>query len=218
MRNEFHSKLSELHTEMMKMNTAIEKSLDMLISGMETRDTEILKEIVRRDDIVDDLEREIERVCINLISKEQPVAIDLRNLASLLKMITDLERISDHCTDIAKYLIEIIESSDRYMFDTSDFRNMSMIVKEMVSATTECYIKSDYKNAKVISLSDDKIDDYFDSIVSEIQEAMENDKNCIFQGIRFLYIAKYFERIADHTTNICEWIIYRVTGERKQYN
>lgn len=218
MRNEFQNRLCELHKEIMKMNTTIEKTMDMLIEGMEKRDREMLDEVIERDNIVDNLEADIEKMCISLILREQPVAFDLRNVTSILKMITDLERIADHCTDIAKYLIEIIDSSDKYLFDTKDISNMSFIVKEMITSTTECYIKSDEIKARDISLSDDKVDAYFTDIVTSIESIMERDSSKIFQGVRFLYIVKYLERIADHSTNICEWIIYRVTGEHIQYN
>lgn len=218
MRNEFQNRLCELHKEIMKMNTTIEKTMDMLIEGMEKRDRAILDEVIERDNIVDNLEADIEKMCISLILREQPVAFDLRNVTSILKMITDLERIADHCTDIAKYLIEIIDSSDKYLFDTKDISNMSFIVKEMITSTTECYIKSDEIKARDISLSDDKVDAYFTDIVTSIESIMERDSSKIFQGVRFLYIVKYLERIADHSTNICEWIIYRVTGEHIQYN
>ena len=205
MKNEFQNRLCELHKEIMKMNTTIEKTMDMLIEGMEKRDRA-------------NLEADIEKMCISLILREQPVAFDLRNVTSILKIITDLERIADHCTDIAKYLIEIIDSSDKYLFDTKDISNMSFIVKEMITSTTECYIKSDEIKARDISLSDDKVDAYFTDIVTSIESIMERDSSKIFQGVRFLYIVKYLERIADHSTNICEWIIYRVTGEHIQYN
>ena len=218
MRNEFQNRLCELHKEIMKMNTTIEKTMDMLIEGMEKRDRAILDEVIERDNIVDNLEADIEKMCISLILREQPVAFDLRNVTSILKIITDLERIADHCTDIAKYLIEIIDSSDKYLFDTKDISNMSLIVKEMITSTTECYIKSDEIKARDISLSDDKVDAYFTDIVTSIESIMERDSSKIFQGVRFLYIVKYLERIADHSTNICEWIIYRVTGEHIQYN
>lgn len=218
MRNEFQNRLCELHKEIMKMNTTIEKTMDMLIEGMEKRDREMLDEVIERDNIVDNLEADIEKMCVSLILREQPVAFDLRNVTSILKMITDLERIADHCTDIAKYLIEIIDSSDKYLFDTKDISNMSFIVKEMITSTTECYIKSDEIKARDISLSDDKVDAYFTDIVTSIESIMERDSSKIFQGVRFLYIVKYLERIADHSTNICEWIIYRVTGEHIQYN
>ena len=218
MRNEFQNRLCELHKEIMKMNTTIEKTMDMLIEGMEKRDRAILDEVIERDNIVDNLEADIEKMCISLILREQPVAFDLRNVTSILKIITDLERIADHCTDIAKYLIEIIDSSDKYLFDTKDISNMSFIVKEMITSTTECYIKSDEIKARDISLSDDKVDAYFTDIDPSIESIMERDSSKIFQGVRFLYIVKYLERIADHSTNICEWIIYRVTGEHIQYN
>ncbi|HIT72425.1 MAG TPA: phosphate signaling complex protein PhoU, partial [Candidatus Fimicola cottocaccae] len=204
MRNEFQNRLCELHKEIMKMNTTIEKTMDMLIEGMEKRDRAILDEVIERDNIVDNLEADIEKMCISLILREQPVAFDLRNVTSILKIITDLERIADHCTDIAKYLIEIIDSSDKYLFDTKDISNMSFIVKEMITSTTECYIKSDEIKARDISLSDDKVDAYFTDIVTSIESIMERDSSKIFQGVRFLYIVKYLERIADHSTNICE--------------
>lgn len=219
MREEFEKELKELHKELLKMGTAIEKTIDMLLDSFQTRNVKALEEVIQRDDIIDELEAEIEQKCINLILKQQPVAADLRNIASVLKIITDMERIADQCSDAAEYMIKMIEGSAKeYRFNIEAIIGMALQVKKMVSGTIDCYVHLDVDNAVKISLEDDIVDNYFNEINEQIQYKMKETPENIFEGVCILYIIKYLERIADHATNICEWVAYRVTGEHKQYN
>lgn len=217
-RTTFEHELSILHTDVLKMGTALEKTIDYLLEGLTKRNTELLQQVVQRDDIIDQLEAEIEKECITLILQQQPVASDLRNVTSVLKMITDIERIADHCTDIAEYFMKILLHHEKYTFVIEPITEMAIQVKQMISKTIDAYVKLDDKMAIEIAKSDDKVDQYFHDITKQIQQKMKQDNAFVEEGIYFLYIIKYLERMADHTTNICEWIVYRVTGKRKQYN
>lgn len=219
MREEFQRELKELHKDLLKMGTTIERTIDMLLESFQKRDLKGLQEVIERDDIIDCFECEIERKCIHLILKQQPVAADLRAITSILKMITDMERIADQCSDAAEYMIKIIHINvGSYQYDIAPIINMALQVKKMVSVTIDCYVNLDENNAIKISLEDDIVDNYFKEINKQIQQTMQNNPETILEGVCLLYIIKYLERIADHATNICEWIAYRVTGEHKQYN
>lgn len=219
LRVEFRNELLELHKELLKMGTVIEGTIDMLIEAFKAGDKERLNSVIARDDIIDEYEFSLEKKCLNLILRQQPVAEDLRTVASVLKIITDMERIADHCTDIAEYTKDIIdENNGIFRFDTTDIFNMMVSVKDMISGTIDCYVNRDARRALEIALTDDAVDEYFEIIAQSIAARMSEDSNCIRQGVSLLYIVKYLERMADHATNICEWIAYRVTGEHKQYN
>lgn len=219
MREEFQRELKELHKELLKMGTTIEGTIDILLESFQKRDLKRLQEVIERDDIIDSFEYEIEKKCIHLILKQQPVAVDLRAITSILKMITDMERIADQCSDAADYMIQMIDANkEHYQYDIEPVINMGLQVKKMVSATIDCYVNLDEENAIKISLEDDIVDNYFKEINKQIQETMKNNSKTVFEGVCLLYIIKYLERMADHATNICEWIAYRVTGEHKQYN
>ena len=219
MREEFQSELKGLHKDLVKMGTVIEKNLDMLIGAMLSKDEAVLQDIIDRDDIIDGYEQKIEKRCISLILKQQPVAVDLRTITSVLKIITDLERIADHCTDIAEYVLKIKHCNvQEEHFNMDKIVEMLRQTKKMIAATIDSYVNHDADTAIKISMADDMIDDYFHAIVEDIEEVMKQDTQYIHEGICLLLITKYIERMADHATNICEWIAYRVTGEHKQYN
>lgn len=229
MRADFQNELKNLHKDLLKMGTVIEKTIDLMIEGLKTRDEKILEDVIERDAIVDNYEYNIERSCLNLILKQQPVASDLRTIASILKIITDLERIADQSSDISEYVLKIIKnnkamSSDitaelpKSKYDIPEIINMALEVKRMLSTTIDCYVKLDADLAVKTSLSDDIIDNYFTGITDKIAKVMKEDNNNIYEGICLLHIIKYLERMGDHSTNICEWIAYRVTGEHNQYN
>lgn len=215
-RAEFEKALQELHEQLLKMGATIEHSMDLMIRALETGDAGLDREVIERDDIIDDLEAAIEAQCLDMIIKQQPVAGDLREITSILKMITDLERISDQCADICEYALKLAgEQMPEYM---NLIIQMAMHVKKMISATIDSYVSQDAKKAVETAKSDDIADDYFEQITGEIVQSMGGDLALRRTGVYLLLIAKYLERIGDHTTNVCEWVAYRVTGDHQLYN
>lgn len=219
MRVLYNQDLQNLHDELLKMGSAIEKSLDLTIEALNTNNEDLMHEIIERDDIIDNFEIEIEKRCLTLISMQNPVAGDLRAIASILKIITDLERIADQSSDIAYYLLKITKNGyDGVKFDVAHIVEMAKYVKKMLARTIECYVSLNKEEAVKICKDDDIVDKLFVSIGNEITEHMTNYPEFIKNGICYLYIIKYCERMADHATNVCEWLAYRVSGEHLLYN
>lgn len=210
-RYEFEKKLNELHRNLVKMGAIIEKSIDDMIRALLNQDVDLANEVIARDDVIDEMERVIEQDCILLIARQQPIASDLRDIASILKIITDLERIADHCEDISVYTIKL--SEEKYVKPLVDIPVMASKVKDMVKAVIDSCIRKDIELAEEVANMDDEIDALFESIVEELQDYMAKDPTVIKQCTDFIFIVKYLERMGDHATNIAGWIAYNVTGK-----
>ena len=215
-RTRFDQSLLQMHRELLQMGTMIEEQIQDMISALLNQDKELAATIIKRDDEIDALEDHLEKECIALIAKEQPLARDLRTIASVLKIITDLERIADHCSDIAQYTIKLAD--EPYMKPIVHLPRMAEQIKTMVSDTIHAYITKDVALAQSVIAFDDEVDRAFDEIVAELGEKMKANSNHVNQGINLIFITKYLERMADHATNVCNWIIYTVTGELDQHN
>lgn len=210
-RYEFERELNELHRNLVKMGAIIEKSIDDMIKALFDQDVELAKEVIARDDKVDDMEKVIEQNCILLIARQQPIASDLRDIASILKIITDLERIADHCEDISEYAIKL--SKEPYVKPLDEIPLMADKVKHMVKAVIDSCIRKDLGLAEQVYAMDDEIDDLFHSIVARLQADMAENTSVIPQCTDLIFIVKYLERMADHACNISGWISFNVTGK-----
>ncbi|BES65503.1 phosphate signaling complex protein PhoU [Gottschalkiaceae bacterium SANA] len=215
-RRRFDQSLAQMHRELLQMGALIEEQIQDMIIALQNQDKELAAQIIKRDDQVDTLEEHLEKECIALIAKEQPLARDLRTIASVLKIITDLERIADHCSDIAQYTIRLAD--EPYMKPIVHIPQMAEEIKAMVSDMIHAYITKDVALAQSVIAFDDVIDRAFDEIVVELGEKMKENSNHVNQGINLIFITKYLERMADHASNVCHWIIYHVTGELDQHS
>ncbi|GAA0178189.1 phosphate signaling complex protein PhoU [Clostridium sediminicola] len=209
----FERELENIHNSLLDMGKIIEESIDETIEALVNQDIKLANKVIVKDDIIDNMELDLEAQCIKIIALQQPIASDLRMITSILKMITDLERIADHCADISEYTIKL--TGEKYKKPLIDIPRMAKQVKKMVSETIKCYIELDVKKAKEVKLEDDIVDTYFEDLVEEINGLMKSDKEFVYQGTCLLFIIKYLERMADHATNICGWIIYNATGIHK---
>ncbi|GKX30947.1 phosphate transport system regulatory protein PhoU [Vallitalea longa] len=210
-RYNFEKKINELHKDLIKMGTLIEQSLDDAIQALIKQDVSLAKKVIDKDDEIDNMELRIEKECLLLIVTQQPIATDLRDIASVLKIITDLERIGDHCTDISEYTIRL--ANEQYIKPLIHIPQMAEAVKSMIKDTIDSCVKKDIDLARSVCQRDDTIDDYFDEIVNELMSLMVEKSSVVKQCTDFLFIVKYLERMGDHATNIAEWIIFTVTGE-----
>ncbi|MCT4687954.1 phosphate signaling complex protein PhoU [Vallitalea sp.] len=210
-RYNFEKKINELHYDLIKMGTLIEQSLDDAITALKKQDVTLAKKVISKDDEIDYMELRIEKECLLLIATQQPIAADLRDIASVLKIITDLERIGDHCTDISEYTIKLAD--ENYIKPLIHIPQMAEEVKKMIKDTIDSCINKDLELAKSVCKRDDIIDGYFDKIVNELMFLMSDNSSVVKQCTDFLFIVKYLERMGDHATNIAEWIIFTVTGE-----
>lgn len=211
MRQQFIAQLDELNKNVIKMGSILELSTTEMIIALDTLDVDKAKEIIARDDEIDQLEQEIERECINIIAKQQPLATDLREITSIMKIITDIERIADQCADISEYIIRLSKMAN--VKKPSNLNDMILAMKHMVIETIDAFVEKDLDKAKEVISEDDIIDDYFDKISEQISQMMKSDPGSVEEGICYLMIIKYIERMADHSTNIAEWIKFIVTGK-----
>jgi len=210
-RHFFDKELEDLHQNLIKMGSLVEESIERTIIALKKQDVEMAREIFKDDDIIDEMERSIERKCMNLIARQQPLAKDLRVISTALKIITDMERIADHSSDIAEITIRM--AKEKYIKPLIDVPKMAKLAKDMVNKAIDAYVRLDLELALSVCRSDDAVDELFYKIVLELINLMKNDPKSIEQAIDFMFIAKYLERMADHATNIGEWVAFVITGE-----
>lgn len=210
-RHIFDKELEDLHLDIIKMGSLVEESIENTIVALKKQDVDLARKIFKNDDVIDALEQKIEKICLNLIARQQPLAKDLRTISAALKIITDMERIADHSSDIAEITIRM--ANEKYIKPLIDIPLMADLAKQMVNKALDSYVKQDVELAMAVCASDDKVDDLFFKIILELINYMKNDPQTVEQGINFMFIAKYLERMGDHATNIAEWVVFNVTGE-----
>jgi phosphate transport system protein len=215
-RKVFEANLQELHNDLIRMGSIVETQIHDCIHALVDQDTQKAEKIMKDDDIVDDLEREIEDKAIRLIAMQQPLAIDLRNIFTTTKIVTDLERMADHAVDIAKITLKL--KDEKYIKQLVDIPRMAEIVELMIRDSLDAYVAGDVAKAYEVCKRDDKVDDIYKRVFEELLKLMIEKPSTVNQATQFLFICKFLERIADHTTNICEWTIYLVTGEKVDLN
>ncbi|MCM8711554.1 phosphate signaling complex protein PhoU [Clostridium sp. SYSU_GA19001] len=215
-RGSFDIHLQGLHQEILRMGSIVEKQIYQCIEALVHQDETLANKIIKDDDLVDNLQKEIEDKCIKLIATQQPLALDLRSIFTTTKIVTDLERMADHAVDIAKITLRL--KNEKYIKQLIDIPKMADIVKEMIKNSIDAYVSGNVQKAYDTCKMDDKIDAIYKQVFSELLTIMAGDSTTINQVTQFLFICKFLERVADHATNICEWTIYLVTGEQKDLN
>lgn len=209
MRNKFNEQLLELNKEMIEMGNKIIDSIKMAIAALESSDTEKAKMIMEGDAEIDRLQKKIENICFNLLIQQQPVATDLRNVTAAMKMVTDMERIGDHAADISEITILMGQESRVDQFEhIAKMANETMI---MLNHSIEAYVEKDAEKARRVIEHDDIVDALFDAAKNDVIQLILDDSGEGEEATDLLMIAKYFERIGDHATNIAEWVIFSLT-------
>lgn len=211
MRSRFDEQLSELNSELIKMGALCENAIAMSAKALMDGDIELAARVVEFDTDIDQKERDIENRCMKLLLQQQPVASDLRTISSALKMITDMERIGDQSADIAEIVATAhITASD----ETLHIGDMARAVIKMVTESVDAFVKRDIELARATIAYDDVVDGLFDAVKKALAERFKKGGEMEY-ALDLLMIAKYFERIGDHATNIAEWVIYSVTGRKE---
>lgn len=211
MRNKFDEQLELLNIELIEMGSMCEQTISNAVKALTSKDVEAARMVIEKDSEIDNKEREIESLCLKMLLQQQPVAKDLRQISSALKMITDMERIGDQAADIAEIVTLSNISSDQLL----DIAKMGEATMKMVTESIDAYVKRDLDLARKVIDDDDIVDDFFNEIKDELIELISNNKSNGEYAIDLLMIAKYFERIGDHATNIAEWVEFSITGEHK---
>lgn len=212
----FQSELDSLRKEILRMGTLVEEAIYKAVRSLAQKDSQLAQRVIDDDDQVDALEHEIERKCLSLLALQQPIASDLRLIGTALKLITDLERMADHASDIARTTIRL--EGQPLIKPLVDIPRMAEIVQRMVRAALTAYVDVDEAAAHKMIEADDEIDHLYSQIFRELLVIMMEDPRTITQATHLLFVASHLERIADHATNLGEWVIYMVTGERHELN
>ena len=205
MRNSFDMQLRKLNNELIEMGSLIETAIARAYKGLINQNIEIAKENVEFDREIDQKEKEVENICLKLLLQQQPVASDLRLISSAIKMITDMERIGDHAADISE--MTILMSSDKpYRVNIEHVKSMASETMLMLIRAIEAYVEKNNDKAHVVMKQDDVVDELFDKVKAELIDFIREHPEDGEQAEDLLMVAKYFERIGDHATNIAEWV------------
>lgn len=211
-RNYFDNELTNLKHALIRMADATQEAITVTTRALIKKDFETAHQVIRNDDLIDDMEEEIENICIDLIVQQQPVAGDMRLIFAVNKIASDLERIGDYAHSIAKLNIKM--KDEVYMKRFINIEKMSEIAVLMIRDSIKSFLESDCDLAKKIYDMDDEMDDLYHEVFTELMAYVISDPRNINQAMNLLLIARYYERMGDHVQNICEWVFYKLEGKR----
>ena len=189
------------------MGTLCENALEKVANALDNPTDEVSRDIIILSKKTEEKERELENICINLLLKQQPVASDLRQISSALKIVTDMRRIGEVAGNIAEILSQ---DTIRMDYDTSILKQMAAVTKKMVSNTLDAFVKNDIRTAQQVERDDDQVDELFAQSKRELIQIIRNSQDSGEQAIDYLMIAKYFEKVGD--VNISQWVLFMITG------
>ncbi|MEW6130107.1 MAG: phosphate signaling complex protein PhoU [Acidobacteriota bacterium] len=203
--------LNQLRDKLLLMGGAAEQAIMRTMRALTERDCDLAEAVIREDDAIDQMELEIDRLCVDVLVLKQPAASDLRFVISAARTAPVVERIADHAVNIAKHTLAL--NDEPQMNVNIDVMRMSKIVQEMLIAGLDAFTSGDPERARATIARDDEVDVLYDRFTAQVLEAMESNPANIRRGAEWLSILKHLERIADYVTNICEQIVYMARGQ-----
>jgi phosphate transport system protein len=215
MRGRLVDQQMKIHEKLIKMSVLVEESVGHSVKALTDSNIKMAEEVILKDDMIDLYENEIEDLCIEMIATQNPMAGDLRRLFTILKLISDLERIGDNAENIAKTVKRL--EGQVMIKPLIDIPKMAKIAKDMIYNSINAYIDMNYELAVITVKMDDEVDRLYENIYNELLDLLEGNAQYKDQVIGLLLIGRYLERIADHATNICERVAYMITGKRMEY-
>lgn len=215
MRNKFDMQLDRMNEMLIEMGELCGKAISNATKAVETKDLELAKLVISEDEEIDQLEKDIERLCLKLLLQQQPVARDLRQISAALKMITDMERIGDQASDIAEILIS---GQIKDMYAHRYLVEMASQTSNMVKKSVRAFVEKNLDLTRKVILADNGVDELFDKIKEELIALLAKEQSKGEEAIDMLMISKYLERIGDHATNIAEWVEFSITGVHRKLN
>lgn len=214
MRSRFDSQLALLNAELIQMGALCEEAISKAAKALENGDRMLAEQVKPLEGEIDQMERDIETLCLKLLLQQQPVARDLRQISAAMKIITDMERIGDQAADIAEIILAML-AQGYVPEDVGHIREMAAEVIKMVTESVDSYVQKDTVRAKLVIAHDDIVDQCFDRVKQVLIGNIAENPGCGEHALDLLMIDKYLERIGDHAVNIAEWVIFAVTGEHK---
>lgn len=208
--------IEKLRNDLIEMADNTKEQIKSSIDALVNKDGDLAEQVLLKDDILDESQRDIEDKCIRLIATEQPMAIDLRTIFTIAKVTADLERMADYAVDIGKITLRL--KDEDYIKPLIDIPKMSKIVEKMICESVDAFTKKDVIKSYKICKMDDEVDELYRKVFTELVIMMSKDIALLNRATQLLFVIKYLERVADHATNICEGTIYLVTGEHEALN
>ena len=215
-REAYHKDLHKLREEVLNMGSLVGKAIGDAVLSLKNRDVEMAQKVIDMDDEIDAIDHSIEENCMRLLALQQPMARDLRLIISVLKMSIDLERMGDLALKIA--VITKITANVPPVKPLIDIPRMSEICQQMLADTMSAFENKDVEVAKAVAKRDDEVDMIFDQVRRELITIMIEEPKKITGAQHLTFVARYLERIGDHITNLCENVVFMVTGERVELN
>jgi len=212
-RGGFDKELENIHEQIIRMGTLTQNAIEDAVTALVEMDIEKAKRVIAQDDVIDAMERQIDQACVELIARQQPVARDLRDTISTLKLITDLERIADHASDISEKVL-LLDSFHTSVMIPADLIRMSDLSQLMIRSALESYVTKNEDTAAQVVHMDDKVDALYDKVKAYLIKRMRQDPDSIELLTEILLVCKYFERISDHAQNVAEWVLFYIRGRR----
>ncbi|HVG19578.1 MAG TPA: phosphate signaling complex protein PhoU [Blastocatellia bacterium] len=203
--------LTLLRDKLLIMGGAAEKAIMLSMRALTERDSDLAERVIREDDVIDQLELEIDQMCVDILVLKQPAASDLRFVVSVARAAPVVERIADHAVNIAKHALSL---NDEPQIDAQvDLSSMSRIVQEMLVDGLDAFTAGDPERARHTIARDDEVDALYDRLYMQVTDVMTRDSSTVTRGVQWLFVLKHLERIADYVTNICEQIVYMARGQ-----
>jgi phosphate transport system protein len=215
-RNQYGHELGKLKENIIELGSTVDVLIHDAVVSLETLDPSLAQSVIERDGAVDDLACDIEKSCLRLIALQQPMAVDLRTIATALKIQIDLERMGDLAVDIAR--VTIYTKGEPHVKPLIDVPRMSEMVCEMLNSAIKAFHDSDSELAYKTAEQDDLVDGLYDQVRRELLTYLVEDPKKLASISNLLFVSKYLERIGDHAVNLCENVIYMATGERVRLN
>jgi len=212
----FEEKIANLQERLQHMGSLVEEAIARSIAALKDQDLNLARLVIEGDEIINRLELEIEEKCLEIIATQQPMAKDLRRVATLFKMINDLERMGDYATSIAKITIRIADQP--LIKPLVDIPRMAVLSQKMVKQALDAYVREDVVLAVAVGQDDDEVDKLLGQIIRELLTIMMENPKTITQATQLMFVGRWLERIADHATNIAEEVVFLVTGEKPKLN
>jgi len=213
-RSVFHKKLNEIQDDVLVLGGQVGDALQRAVDALTTRDLELAKRIVEGDQRINQLRFDIEEKCVQLIATQQPLASDLRVLVAVLNIITELERIGDYAVGISK--ITIMIGDEPPLKPLVDIPRMAEKTVDMLERSLSAFVACDAETATRISAEDDVVDELYDKVFKELLGFMMKDGETVTRATRLIWVAHDLERSADRVTNICERVVFVVTGKMEE--
>lgn len=215
-RNSFEAHLEELQHDLLKMGAFVTDAIHRSVLSLNNLDADLARAVIAGDDTVDQMMIDLEKGCLRVIALHQPMASDLRQVGTVLKIVTDLERMADHATDIAKVTLRL--EGEKLIKKLVDITRMAEQVQLMTREALEAYVHLDVQRARRMIAMDDEIDRTYNHLFDELLGIMQVRPEAVKQATYLLMVAMYLERVGDHATNLGEWTIFQVTGELQDMN